>query len=970
MANLRIHADFDHDGKITRSLKEHDLRQKPPGVIIVPNLDLDGVKSSSSIGKKIKEKKRLDYEKSIKISGDDELVSFEIETDLSLVNNKNNSFFLLIGGISLDAIKVYDSKKKPITPQNTFVGDKSIKLASGTKFHKFYLEATTFAGSPLFDVFPDRTNKKKAEAFTFKIRVICQDSNKMIIAQDWAFFSLAPLIFAGNQNPATRLYMAEIKAVKHQVDGNYPALQEIRQAIKKVSGLKFMKIPEKLNRGDAWIQDQFQLGFCASPSNFSKVILHLPRSRSNFTPTSLNPNLSFFVKNHFPALNVALVQDFWNRNIARYENGQGKIRLLKLEESYHVYLVFNRFWNLMYHMEELLRYELGLAYYGKGVSLLFIKMKNESISKARSLLDSVFKLVIKELDEIKNSSTLSDPKKRYIEWQKQKFEKQKKLIEASFSITAQGKVEIKTSNMHKMLFSTKVADKLDTELGSLHSSQNYGGNFEVSPEFVRYSRFAHPDGSILIQANHYPFGKIVLGSPFMMDDKLRKFILDQKCQPFVSLDISWLKVGHIDEILSFIPNKSGQAPFGIVVASPGIAVEILGAAWKFYKKKADPPRETVTDTRRFNLNHSWFHGVTSLLRGKHWVHHHPEEAFIPHEPPRIHQRLSREVFEVEYIPGAGDDRYYDAMITVQELLYSDYGIRTSCWIAIEKEHQWRERLEEEFPKIPMISLPVLFDDVPWKKITLEEANDKAESLRKDKFSYCFKHLMLFDGTSKRYKLKSPQIPDFDTYSTEAFTPNMANLQVINDLLLIPKPFGPRMNPKDAIDVLKSIMEKEHHSKLNTTYFKKNKLDKNFIWVKHSDAKDKKSDLEWLYIQFRGGFQDLFNVIGEFSFESDKEFKKKIIAANKNTFDSHDNLKPGWHRILIPENTVDLFETYTTVMLDALGIEIHFIDTWYYHIRSGEIHCGTNVVREPKDIRKYKKWWYNTESFQTIPKDLA
>jgi hypothetical protein len=57
---------------------------------------------------------------------------------------------------------------------------------------------------------------------------------------------------------------------------------------------------------------------------------------------------------------------------------------------------------------------------------------------------------------------------------------------------------------------------------------------------------------------------------------------------------------------------------------------------------------------------------------------------------------------------------------------------------------------------------------------------------------------------------------------------------------------------------------------------------------------------------------------------------------------------------IPETTVDLFEACIQVQLEALGLRVHFVDCWYYHIRLGEIHCGTNVLRAAPKTKV--KWW--------------
>jgi len=50
---------------------------------------------------------------------------------------------------------------------------------------------------------------------------------------------------------------------------------------------------------------------------------------------------------------------------------------------------------------------------------------------------------------------------------------------------------------------------------------------------------------------------------------------------------------------------------------------------------------------------------------------------------------------------------------------------------------------------------------------------------------------------------------------------------------------------------------------------------------------------------------------------------------------------------------DVFEQYMQDALSGLGVTLHPIDDWDdYHVLYGEIHCGTNVLREPWDT----PWW--------------
>jgi hypothetical protein len=50
------------------------------------------------------------------------------------------------------------------------------------------------------------------------------------------------------------------------------------------------------------------------------------------------------------------------------------------------------------------------------------------------------------------------------------------------------------------------------------------------------------------------------------------------------------------------------------------------------------------------------------------------------------------------------------------------------------------------------------------------------------------------------------------------------------------------------------------------------------------------------------------------------------------------------KINIPENTVDVFEAYTQLVLEGLGLTVKFVDSWFYHTHAGGIHCATNVMR--------------------------
>jgi hypothetical protein len=86
------------------------------------------------------------------------------------------------------------------------------------------------------------------------------------------------------------------------------------------------------------------------------------------------------------------------------------------------------------------------------------------------------------------------------------------------------------------------------------------------------------------------------------------------------------------------------------------------------------------------------------------------------------------------------------------------------------------------------------------------------------------------------------------------------------------------------------------------------------------------------------------------------------ANNRNKFTSGGLVKNNWDRIWIPEDNVDLFEASVQILLEDIGLAVHWVDDWdTYHRQFGEIHCGTNVVRTPPELgRGYTGpyWWDN------------
>lgn len=102
------------------------------------------------------------------------------------------------------------------------------------------------------------------------------------------------------------------------------------------------------------------------------------------------------------------------------------------------------------------------------------------------------------------------------------------------------------------------------------------GNLEVTPPCIS-------------QGKNYPFGRIYYGpggGRQIFDPKVRAFLREQKVQAPFEVDTNWLTVGHVDEIITFVPDPSGgnpNFPYKLLLASPKKALDILRRLEKDWK---------------------------------------------------------------------------------------------------------------------------------------------------------------------------------------------------------------------------------------------------------------------------------------------------------------------------------------------------------------------------------------------------
>jgi protein-arginine deiminase (PAD) len=133
---------------------------------------------------------------------------------------------------------------------------------------------------------------------------------------------------------------------------------------------------------------------------------------------------------------------------------------------------------------------------------------------------------------------------------------------------------------------------------------DYGGNMVVTPPVAGGSDFlaAGEAGPAVPAHPAAPYGKILLGDggagsrrPW---EPHWRFFQAQQVQPVVPIDTSWLHVGHVDEIVAFVPAANecnvthcGGGGFAMLLAWPDLFVQILlGTRAEYDTDKARVPR--------------------------------------------------------------------------------------------------------------------------------------------------------------------------------------------------------------------------------------------------------------------------------------------------------------------------------------------------------------------------------------------
>lgn len=840
---------------------------------------------------------------------------------------------------------------------------------------QIYLEVISLLGSP-------RVDESLSDIVQFELINEKGEGVETLAVIDGGTIRPAQLILLGDQADPDRLLICEL-------DENGPSVFEVQEAARQTS-VPLTLVPKNLGTGDTWLQDQFQIGSAIGGREQMQVVIHLPRMVNDGALFPTTPNLKNFVEHYFPSHSIGLFNDFWEEKVI-LNDGIGATAELSVAQSYLLYKDLE-------FVVRVLRFMFRL------ITEIDVKQKAALENFRFNNLYNVRLEINSSYQQLSAYTNVGEKQRAAINQLKELLERLSSLSSGNISglattrqgmeLTVMVEEEPKKFAPKTFIYSEENSQELNNlfkALSDLHSSGNYGGNIEVSPPM-----------------SGLPNGKIITGTVY--SKQINEFLeARQPQQPLVQAYTGWLKVGHIDELMCFVQDPTAAQGFSIFRASPRLGVLLLE-----------------------QLQAAQVQGrlVTRLLRGKKWLHEGANDERYVKPPPGLYlgyiknqdQRYDLSGFtrgiphdsQTTYFDSVyQDDRRFMAFGSAREIEVN-YAAFITCADLLNQVRVINRAAEDFF----LTGKLNFADDVYYghyansdfyKKEVIPKILDKV-------LGEGFKGVPVY-----RLPVLFDRVDSFALSGTSAVTPNLVNLQTLNSHVLVPRPYGPRMRPEEAILVLTDFLDRSDERKLaayarhtlSARWIHSQGLDITYHWtragekvaVAHAvrrpspldpDFKEMwralyqsieastgvfdipsyfeilhrddpyinhpiliNEDLAYIANCFKDGFDEFKNYPVDYCQGDDEnshpkqdyydqhivDVMEKIRKANPGTFnDQGEIVAKAWTRIIIPENTVDIFQLYAHLMLTSLGAKVHWVDSWYYHVHDGGIHCGTNVLR--------------------------
>ncbi|MFQ5591931.1 MAG: protein-arginine deiminase family protein, partial [Phycisphaerae bacterium] len=216
--------------------------------------------------------------------------------------------------------------------------------------------------------------------------------------------------------------------------------------------------------------------------------------------------------------------------------------------------------------------------------------------------------------------------------------------------------------------------------------------------------------------------------------------------------------------------------------------------------------------------------------------------------------------------------------------------------------------------------------------------------------------------------------------TVAENVGMVNMLVVNDHLMVPRPYGPRLPLAQARQVVREVLADTLGS--SAPPVRPTSADPHYFWARPRESLEKLAlyfarpaprpghDAKEVRRRLIRKIHNPSASLGPSQYQAAVDTLKNAILnepENRNAPTPIQNaLTSGsdptftkWMHVRIPGDTVDVFEMYMKSILEAIGNTVHFVDDFEsYHEQWGEVHCGTNAKRKPPELHSgfTSRWW--------------
>lgn len=896
MPGIELHADFDRDGRITGSQVERLARRWWPGAIAVPNVDRDARRLPPARATRRPSILAPDSELPAPGSRDDELVRLEVRVASGSLAPSDR---LRIRCRTMPGrLRFQTTDGEPVLEHFSVAGDFELPALPRSGTLALNLQVLRPAGSS-WQRDADlgvRYRSDLDEDSRFELAIVRVNADGLEFVEDGGCFTVAPVILADSTAPVARLYIVDSNS-------NLPSVSDVRDAA-AAAGARLEVVQPTTAGMDVWIQDQYQVAQVQGVRGTRQLVWHLPRYRAPGMDAAMVDTLAEFVDSHFRSRNVGLDRSLRTRELVVPTVDGGERRLEHAEVGECASLA----------------YEIrALATWIHKLTLILdpaypTRMEGDILALSRQLT-SLWTDLVNAAERSRQSLPAEqrrDELAYFLDIRRDVLD-----VIRPFRVT-ESEVQV-TLRRGGFTLDHETARRLIARADQMTSTAVYGGNIESTPPVA-----GAPLGKILLGNRTDPAS----GAEFVDPDVLR-FLARQRKQPIVELDTTWLEVGHVDEILAVVPHT--RASFSILHASTGAAMGLLREAVALHRSglTGAVPADSPPAGDRPRLMSEGEHPVTRALRGKPWLH--SENPVGPIRPPSAFLVLADAFMRspenhhgIGLIEPRGTQRYL-AEITAAELIHCERDSRgesTNDAIDRARLRANREVLTRELGA-PVLPIPVLFDRVT-------DTRD-------------------YEGPG-------------EVGRTSALLPNMCNLTVLDGHLLVPRPYGPRMLTDDAIDVVRRVMSASGmpgtvRARVGRRLVARHRMTRVVTWVVRFPGAAAASGAEstpalrglWSASDVVEAFRD------SFPGREDAEIERRVVHANRRKFNASGALNERFSRLVFDDGMVDLFELWMTAVSEELGVTLHFVDSWDYHLRLGEIHCGTNVLRRPRRIGGIDSW---------------